>query len=624
MSNLAKRVIAPNRLRIYSAGGILNWKLSLIYNPRNALKRVLFRFSLAASIASRESFSLPPEIQQYLERYFASTKLNFVVMTSHYNSRWILAVKSKESNLAIVVKYGSIIDPGLIQEEEFHRKFRNIDLRVPIIESFTTNSHRVLVFPYYPTRNSLRANQLELADIASRLEALHIKHNDLAPWNTVRKDKELLVIDWEGFEESSERSEIKGQDSQASYKRYLWVSLIASSIGNFLLTFFVARGDFVASELGKFSSLFAAYALLLGISRAILSEVNIAISLNKNSMSRSGKKTRFLTLISILTSIAIVPLLLSSSVNLGLSLAIVLLSGPIILDYFRFEFLRILDARSVMLLDVSWTALFVILLLYSSSIDFYLDPIKYFLVWEVSALLAFMMILIAKRPRFIMPLVTRQDLPSKNLEKRNEVSVLALFDYMAMYGTTLLFSISLFSVVDGNSAFVYRLSTMLLAVLPLLAQVTLFTSRNLWMGNVLKNPHLGTPDIQRDIRSKIVFAAIGGLLCLSSLFLPYEDVFTTLKIVGKEDFQLLLFFQFLSYFSIFVTTEIRHWLRYFGDLKLYSLGVALYLLANVLVSVVSLLKRDLILWTALIALLNVVFILIWTLLYRSATSRQNQ
>ena len=211
-----------------------------------------------------------------------------------------------------------------------------------------------------------------------------------------------------------------------------------------------------------------------------------------------------------------------------------------------------------------------------------------------------------------------------NIKKRNEIITLALVDYMALYGTILLFSIALFSAVSGNLAFVYRVSTMLLAVLPLLAQVTLFSSRNLWLGNALKDPHSSAPDIQRSYRTKIVFTVTGGMLCLSSLFLPYEEVFTTLKSVRKVDFQLLLFFQFLSYLSIFVTTEFRNWLRYFGDRKLFTLAVVHYLLANVLVSIFSLLKRDLILWAVLNALLNVVFILIWTLLYRLAARRQKE
>ena len=624
MSYVAKRIIAPDRIRMYSAGGILNWKLSLIYSPRNVFKRVLMRFSLALGSMSRETFSLPHDIQEYLEKYLASTNLNFVAMTSYQNSRWIVAAKSKESNLAVLIKYGSNTDSGLSQEEKFYRKFRNIDLCVPLIDSVTTSSYKFLVFPYYPTSNSMRANQLELADIASRLEALQIKHNDLAPWNTVRKDKELLVIDWEDFEEGNERSEVKGYDSQASVKRFLWVSLIGSSIGNFLLTFFVARGDSVASDLGKFSSLFAGYALLLGLSRAAVSEVDIALSLTKNSTSASARKMRLLQLTSVLTPTAIITFLLSPSNNLILFLAIVLLSGPIVLDYFRFEFFRILDSRSVMLVDVTWTGTFGVFLLSSSLYDVYLNPIEYFIVWEVSAFLAFMMVLIAKRPRFFLSPITREDSLSMNIKKRNEIRTIALIDYMALYGATLLFSIALFTKVSGNLAFVARLSTMLLAVLPLLAQVTLFSSRNLWLGNALKNPHGTAPDIQRAIRAKIVFAVTGGLLCLSSLFLPYEEVFTTLKAVRKVDFQLLLFFQFLSYFSIFVTTEFRNWLRYFGDRKLYTLAIVPYLLANVLVSIFSLLKRDLILWTVLNALLNVVFILIWTLLYRLAASRQKE
>jgi hypothetical protein len=545
-------------------------------------------------------------------------------MSSHQGSRWIIAVKSKESNLAVVIKYGSITDPGLLQEEKFYRKFRNIDLCVPLIDSFTTSSYRVLVFPFYPTSNSKKANQLELADIASRLEALQIKHNDLAPWNTVRKDKKLLVIDWEDFEEGNERSELKGYDSQASVKRFLWVSLIGSSIGNFLLTFFVARGDFLASDLGKFSSLFAGYTLLLGISRSTVSEVDIAMNLTKNSTSAPARNMRLLTLTSVLTSTAIITFLLSPSNNFTLFLAIVLLSGPIVLDYFRFEFFRILDSRSAMLVDVSWTGILVVFLLSSSLYDVYLKPIEYFIVWEVSAFLAFMMVLIAKRPRFFLSPITREDSLSMNIKKRNEIITLALVDYMALYGTTLLFSIALFSAVSGNLAFVYRVSTMLLAVLPLLAQVTLFSSRNLWLGNALKDPHSSAPDIQRSYRTKIVFTVTGGMLCLSSLFLPYEEVFTTLKSVRKVDFQLLLFFQFLSYLSIFVTTEFRNWLRYFGDRKLFKLAVVHYLLANVLVSIFSLLKRDLILWAVLNALLNVVFILIWTLLYRLAARRQKE
>jgi len=624
MSYVAKRIMAPARMRMYSVGGILNWKLSLIYSPRNVFKRVLLRFSLVTGSISRETFSLPNTIQEYLEKYFASTKLNFVAMSSHRGYRWIIAVKSKESNLAVVIKYGSITDPGLLQEEKFYRKFRNIDLCVPLIDSFTTSSYRVLVLPFYPTSNSMKANQLELADIASRLEALQIKHNDLTPWNTVRKDKKLLVIDWEDFEEGNERSELKGYDSQASVKRFLWVSLIGSSIGNFLLTFFVARGDFLASDLGKFSSLFAGYALLLGISRATVSEVDIAMNLTKNSTSAPARNMRLLTLTSVLTSTAIITFLLSPSNNFTLFLAIVLLSGPIVLDYFRFEFFRILDSRSAMLVDVSWTGILVVFLLSSSLYDVYLKPIEYFIVWEVSAFLAFMMVLIAKRPRFFLSPITREDSLSMNIKKRNEIISLALVDYMALYGTTLLFSIALFSAVSGNLAFVYRVSTMLLAVLPLLAQVTLFSSRNLWLGNALKDPHSSAPDIQRSYRTKIVFTVTGGMLCLSSLFLPYEEVFTTLKSVRKVDFQLLLFFQFLSYLSIFVTTEFRNWLRYFGDRKLFTLAVVHYLLANVLVSIFSLLKRDLILWAVLNALLNVVFILIWTLLYRLAARRQKE
>jgi hypothetical protein len=348
------------------------------------------------------------------------------------------------------------------------------------------------------------------------------------------------------------------------------------------------------------------------------------MNLTKNSTSAPARNMRLLTLTSVLTSTAIITFLLSPSNNLTLFLAIVLLSGPIVLDYFRYEFFRILDSRSAMLVDVSWTGILVVFLLSSSLYDVYLKPIEYFIVWEVSAFLAFMMVLIAKRPRFFLSPITRADSLSMNIKKRNEIITLALVDYMALYGTTLLFSIALFSAVSGNLAFVYRLSTMLLAVLPLLAQVTLFSSRNLWLGNALKDPHSSAPDIQRSYRTKIVFTVTGGMLCLSSLFLPYEEVFTTLKSVRKVDFQLLLFFQFLSYLSIFVTTEFRNWLRYFGDRKLFTLAVVNYLLANVLVSIFSLLKRDLILWAVLNALLNVVFILIWTLLYRLAARRQKE
>lgn len=623
MNHVARIILGPKRYKIYSKGGIQNWDLSLIYSPRSVWKRFLFRSSLAFDGITKKTFSLPSEISEYLEKLFVSTNLHYVAMTSHKPNRWIIAIKSKESNLKVLVKFGSLEDSGLLREEEFHRKFKNMDLSVPLLESFTTSLHRVLVFPFYPTSHSMRANQMELSRIASSLQALQLKHNDLTPWNTIRKNKKHLLIDWEDFQESSQLSDLKGVDSETTFRNFIWVSLIASSLGNFLLNLFIARGDVSSSDLGKFSALFSVYVLLLGTSRAIFSEVGLTATLRKENIVSTQKVNQITALTLIITLAAIITSLFSSSENLNLVLALILLSNPLFLDYIRFEFLRILNSRAVTHVDILWTVIFVFLVSLSYFLGVSLDSIEYFIIWEISAFFALSIVLIVNKPRFeTLPNATK--LPSSKTAKKLEIRTLSLIDYFAIYGLPLLISIALFNVINGHMAFAFRLATMLLAILPIVSQVALFETRNLWIKNALNSVSSKVLNTKRITWDQVSFIVIGGLICFSSVIIPYEKIFLALAKVEKVEFQLTLFFLFISYLSLYLTTQIRNWLRYFGDFRIYVVGIISYLVATVCVSVVSLLNRDILLWTLLSAFTNLFFILIWNILYQTSFSRYKE
>jgi hypothetical protein len=574
------------------------------------------------NLGTTEDLFVPEEIFDFANEFYQNEQIDFVAMSSYQNSRWIMAISAKGSTLKLLIKYGSIDDEGLAREARAYENFILDGISPPLLASFATSHYRVLVFEYFPTSPSDRASTLELMDLAKRIQAIGIRHNDLAPWNTVRKEEKLFVIDWEDYSEDSSLSEIKGLETQKKYSLYLACSLIASSIGNFALMLLVSRIEASELEFGLLTAIFICYVFFLGTSRSLTTETDLALALNRQSSPISSARTRMVGLFSALLLLHLLLNLVLSGYNTTMAIAVLLLAGPIILDYFRYQLLRDFKSKSVFGLDLLWTSCFgiAIAIIEFSNLD--LSPIQFFIVWEVTALLASISALREKSVRLLFEKFTIREVHLRERKSAQKARLISFLDYLAIYGLPLVFVLLLLNVVNGYLAFGYRISTMLLAFLPIMAQIALFSTRNVWIKAAMGIVHKDQTEHSTTKMFKALFASIGLLVCILVLAFPVNQVFPVLTQINQGSFQLMVVFVFANFLFIYLSTEDRLKVRYFAKSEYYLLGILIYVSLYIVSSLACYFRKDLILWTFLNSLLNLVFVPIWRNLYRKALKSQ--
>jgi thymidylate kinase len=122
------------------------------------------------------------------------------VMRSSYRDRWIVGRADAEA-LREIAKSGTLDDDGLRREAAALRVLTERSLRVPTLLFAGESADRFVVrmAAEEPTGTGTDLTTDELVGVCRSLLDLGVTHGDLAPWNILRTDGGLVVIDWEQF-----------------------------------------------------------------------------------------------------------------------------------------------------------------------------------------------------------------------------------------------------------------------------------------------------------------------------------------------------------------------------------------------------------------------------------------
>jgi glycosyltransferase involved in cell wall biosynthesis len=188
--------VAP-RLDLHASRGSVGTRATSIYRPFSPIARRTF--SVAKHLRVPASFT--PEAERAIEAacgLMGGAPEGLAAMRSSRDGRWIVH-GADASRSAWVAKVGRDADKGLRNEAEMISAAARAGLAVPtILRADDWRAFYVLVTAPIVGRAGVPGlSSRDLAQLCRSIATAGLVHGDLAPWNLIATDSDIVILDWE-------------------------------------------------------------------------------------------------------------------------------------------------------------------------------------------------------------------------------------------------------------------------------------------------------------------------------------------------------------------------------------------------------------------------------------------